>query len=322
MIGQTNPTPTKLGRFSWDSVCFNQPALPYFAIMVFGITGNTGKDLIWEPVGRLISHLSESDRAFCVDQAICPGLIERDLLGSELASQVSTESLGNDADVILSFGGDGTLLNTAHQVGALETPILGVNLGRLGFLASLEQTQLEFAIDQMEAGNYRVEERMTLSAKAGDVHLPDTWALNEFVIQRPGDASLLEIDVAVDGVALNTYWADGLIMATPTGSTAYNLAVGGPIVVPMSQAIVMTPIAAHTLTVRPLVLPGSVTIEASIPAGGPFVFTSDGRGTTIEDGRVHIEVRRGAHTVKLVQLEGQHFFQTLRSKLMWGARKT
>lgn len=290
--------------------------------MVFGITGNTGKDLIWEPVGRLISHLNQPGRAFRVDDAICPSLVERGLLDGALASRVSTDALGSDADVILSFGGDGTLLNTAHQVGALETPILGVNLGRLGFLASLEQTQLEFAIDQMEAGNYRVEERMTLSAKAGDVHLPDTWALNEFVIQRPGDASLLEIDVSVNGVLLNTYWADGLIMATPTGSTAYNLAAGGPIVVPMSQAIVMTPIAAHTLTVRPLVLPGSVTIEASIPAGGPFVFTSDGRGTTIEDGRVQIEVQRGTHTVNLVQLEGQHFFQTLRTKLMWGARKT
>ncbi|MFT4605999.1 MAG: NAD+ kinase [Rhodothermales bacterium] len=289
--------------------------------MVFGITGNTGKDLIWDPVGRLITHLKDSGRAFRVDETLCGDLVLRGIFDADDASRLAAASLASVADVILSFGGDGTLLNTAHQIGDRGTPILGVNLGRLGFLASLEDAQLEYAISELEAGNFRVEKRMTLAAKAGDVHLPDTWALNEFVIQRPGDASLLAIDVSVDGVPLNTYWADGLIMATPTGSTAYNLAVGGPIVVPHSETIVMTPIAAHTLTVRPIVLPANVTIQARLTEGGPFVFTSDGRGTTIEDGGVQIEVMRGTHTVNLIQLEGQHFFSTLRTKLMWGARK-
>ncbi|NNE71189.1 MAG: ATP-NAD kinase [Rhodothermales bacterium] len=290
--------------------------------MVFGITGNTGKEQVWEPISSLVGHLGETKRSFRIDAAIFKELVARDLMPSSDADRLSADSLVGVADVILSFGGDGTLLNTAHQIGDAGTPILGVNLGRLGFLASLEQSQLKTAILDLEAGRYRVEKRMTLSAHAGDTDLPDTWALNEFVIQRPGDASLLAIEVSVNGRPMNTYWADGLIMATPTGSTAYNLAVGGPIVVPASEAIVMTPIAAHTLTVRPVVLPGSVTIEARIPDGAPFVFTSDGRGTTMENGLVRIEVRRGNHSVNLIQLEDQEFFATLRSKLMWGARKT
>lgn len=294
----------------------------YLCRMVFGITGNTGKELVWEPISRLVGYLQATGRTFRIDEDICAELVSRDLITAEVAGPLAAETLVGVADVILSFGGDGTLLNTAHQVGDAGVPILGVNLGRLGFLASLEQGDLETAIGHLEAGRYRVEKRMTLSAHTSDTNLPDTWALNEFVIQRPGDASLLAIDVSVNGLPLNTYWADGLIMATPTGSTAYNLAVGGPIVVPTSETIVMTPIAAHTLTVRPVVLPGSVTIEARIPDGAPFVFTSDGRGTTVENGEVLIEVRRGKHPVNLIQLEDTEFFSTLRSKLMWGARKT
>ena len=290
--------------------------------MVFGITGNTTKEPIWGPVSDLVGYLKVSGRAYRVHERLVSGLVERNVLDGAEAERAASTSLARDCDLVLSFGGDGTLLNTAHEVGDLQTPILGVNLGRLGFLASLEASQLEEAIQQLDAGNYLVEERMVLEATARGFDLEHRWALNEFVIQRPGDAGLLAVDVAVNGTDLNTYWADGLIIATPTGSTAYNLAVGGPIVVPTSQTIVMTPIAAHTLTVRPVVLPGTVTIDASVPEGGPFVFTSDGRGTVIEDSTVHIEIRRAAHTVRLVQMPDRHFFQTLRSKLMWGARRT
>ncbi|MFT5513902.1 MAG: NAD+ kinase [Rhodothermales bacterium] len=290
--------------------------------MVFGITGNTGKEAIWQPIARLVYFLRDTNRAFRIHEDVAAGLVQRELITPVDAGLHGASPLTSACDIILSFGGDGTLLNTAHEIGDVGTPILGVNHGRLGFLASLEEAQLETAVEALQDGNYRVEKRMVLEASAEGCDLPHTWALNEFVIQRSGDASLLAIGVSVDGTPLNTYWADGLIMATPTGSTAYNLAVGGPIVVPASQAIVMTPIAAHTLTVRPLVLPSSVTIEATIEDGGPFVFTADGRGTVIEDGSVHIKVRRAEHTVNLIRLPGSDFFQTLRTKLMWGARKT
>ena len=289
--------------------------------MVVGITGNTNKEAIWEPVSRLVAFLEDSGREYVLNRSVATGLANR---LPDLASAVgrrATDALGNDSNVVLSFGGDGTLLNTAHEIGDSGTPILGVNLGRLGFLASLEESQLVAAIKHLETEQYRVEHRFVLEASAQGVDLPHRWALNEFVVQRSGDASLIAIDVAVDGTALNTYWADGLLLATPTGSTAYNLAVGGPIVVPTSETILVTPVAPHTLTVRPVVLPGNVTIDASVRGGGPFVFTSDGRGTVVEDGTVHITVRRAAHTVNLVQMPDEDFFQTLRTKLMWGARK-
>ncbi|MBO6576178.1 MAG: NAD(+)/NADH kinase [Rhodothermales bacterium] len=289
--------------------------------MVFGITGNTSKGLIWEPIARLVRYLKETDRYYRIHDDIARGLVERDLIEVDDANVAGAAPLASACTVVLSFGGDGTLLNTAHEIGNRETPVLGVNLGRLGFLASLEEGDLEPAIHNLEAGNYKVEKRMVLEAHCDGLELPFQWALNEFVIQRPGDRSLLAIDVKVDDTRLNTYWSDGLIMATPTGSTAYNLAAGGPIVVPTSQTIIMTPLAAHTLTVRPVVLPGGVTIEASVLDGEPFVFMSDGRSTMIEDGRVHLSIRRAKHTVNLIQMPEHHFFRTLRTKLMWGARK-
>ncbi len=290
--------------------------------MVIGITGNTSKAQIWDPIDRVVRLLAAKERPFRLNASVAKGLADRGLMTAEDAERLEALMLPDACDVILSFGGDGTLLNTAHTIGAQGTPILGVNLGRLGFLASLEEANLPQAIGQLLAGDYRVENRFVLEADAGDYELPHRWALNEFVIQRPGESSLLAIDVTVNGKPLNTYWADGLIMATPTGSTAYNLAVGGPIVLPSSETIIMTPIAPHTLTVRPLVLPGSVVIEARIlDSETAFVFTSDGRGTVIEDGGVQITVRRASHSVNLIQLPGNEFFQTLRSKLMWGVRK-
>jgi NAD+ kinase len=290
--------------------------------MIIGITGNTSKDQIWAPIERVVRLLRATGRPFGLNRSVARGLTERSVISAEDALRHAAAPLAEMCDVILSFGGDGTLLNTAHAVGASGTPILGVNLGRLGFLASLEESNLQEALAQLEAGDYSVESRFVLEAAATGFNLPHRWALNEFVIQRPSEASLLAIDVTVDGTRLNTYWADGLIMATPTGSTAYSLAVGGPIALPSSESIIMTPLAPHTLTVRPVVLPGSVVIQASILGeGAPFVFTSDGRGTVIEDGGIRITVKRASHTVNLIQLPGYDYFQTLRSKLMWGARK-
>jgi NAD+ kinase len=227
-------------------------------------------------------------------------------------------------DLVLSFGGDGTLLRAAHLTGPNDTPLLGVNIGRLGFLADIEVEQLHAALESIVAGKYSVEERMVLEAQVNsDAPFDTEWAVNEFVVDRSGAAGLIKIEVEVDGTPLNTYWADGLIMATPTGSTAYSLSTGGPIIAPGVDAVILTPIAPHTLTVRPIVLPADSTITCHVHQDDqPYVFAADGRSTLFEEHELSFTVERAPHTVNLVKLPGQHFFHTLRSKLMWGVRRS
>lgn len=287
--------------------------------MTYGITGNTQKEKLWEPVADLVHWLAARDLAFCLHEAVACGLAERDLTSSALCAQRSERDLASASDVILSFGGDGTMLRSAHEVGTRGTPILGVNIGRLGFLADIEVEEVQQAIEHLERGAYRIEPRMVLCAQVED--RPDGqawWALNEFVLERSGSAGLISVDVVVDGEPLNEYWSDGLIIATPTGSTAYSLSVGGPIVVPGSGVITLTPIAPHSLTVRPLILPAGAVVRVQMRAHTqPFVLAADGESTAFDEA-LAITIRRADHVVNLVKLPDQHYFKTIRSKLMWG----
>lgn len=295
--------------------------------MTYGITGNPTKERLWDPLADLVSWLLARDLPFCLHRDVARGLAERGLVGDAVCDERSTPDLASEADLVLSFGGDGTLLRTAHELGTEGAPILGVNIGRLGFLADIQVGQVQDAILELEEGAFSVEARMALDiavdgVPADELELPNPWALNEFVLDRSGAAGLIRIEVKVDGTPLNTYWADGLIVATPTGSTAYSLSTGGPIIAPGSGVVILTPIAPHTLTVRPIVLPASVEIEASVREGCPYVLAADGRSTVFEREGVTLRIRRAAHAVPLVKLHDQHFFQTLRSKLMWGAHET
>ncbi|HEX7070364.1 MAG TPA: NAD(+)/NADH kinase, partial [Rhodothermales bacterium] len=222
--------------------------------MRYGIAGNTSKDNLWRPVAALAEWMLEEGVEFCLREDVADGLVERKLLPAPVCAARSETDLAAVSDVVLSFGGDGTLLNTAHEVGKRATPILGVNIGRLGFLAEVEESQLRDTIKRLEAGDYRIDGRMVLGGRtSGGTILRESWALNEFVIERAGASKMISIDVSVDGIYLNKYWADGLIIATPTGSTAYSLSTGGPLMTPGCGAIILTPIAPHTLTVRPMV---------------------------------------------------------------------
>lgn len=291
--------------------------------MKYGITGNTTKENLWQPAAELVAWLLRQGIPFCLHEALATGLTERNLADAAVCAEHTEHDLAGASDVLLSFGGDGTLLNSAHEVGDRGTPILGINIGRLGFLADIEVGQVQPTIERLERGEYRIESRMVLEAIVEDGReLQAGWALNEFVIERSGSAKLLSIDITVDGVHLNSYWADGLIMATPTGSTAYSLSTGGPIMAPGCGALIITPIAPHTLTVRPIVLPDSAVIEARVLTGQqPYVLAGDGLSTVIERDDLTITIRRAAHTVNLIKLPEQHYFQTIRSKLMWGLRR-
>jgi NAD+ kinase len=292
--------------------------------MTYGITGNPTKDTLWPPVAEAVSWFRARDLDFWIHEPIASGLLERNLIPSAVGREHSVADIVRAGDLVLSFGGDGTLLRTAHLTGPNDTPLLGVNIGRLGFLADIEVEQLHEALEQIAAGEYTIEERMVLEARAETSAPFDTeWALNEFVVDRSGAAGLIRIEVEVDGTPLNTYWADGLIVGTPTGSTAYSLSTGGPIIAPGVEAVILTPIAPHTLTVRPIVLPADSTITCRVlDDDQPYVFAADGRSAMFEEHDLEFTIERAPHTVNLVKLPEQHFFQTLRSKLMWGVRRS
>ena len=287
--------------------------------MTYGITGNTQKEKLWEPVAELVRWLQAEGVAFCLHEAVAGGLAERGLADGALCARHSEGDLASASDVILSFGGDGTMLRSAHEVGTRGTPILGVNIGRLGFLADIEVEEVQEAIGCLERGAYRIEPRMVLRAQVEDgVGGQAWWALNEFVLERSGSAGLISVDVVVDGEPLNEYWSDGLIIATPTGSTAYSLSVGGPIVMPGSDVVILSPIASHSLTVRPIVVPAGAVVEARMRARTePFVLAADGESTPFDEA-LALTIRRADHVVNLVKLPEQHYFKTIRSKLMWG----
>ncbi len=229
-------------------------------------------------------------------------------------------------DLLVSLGGDGTLLRAARQVGAQGVPILGVNLGRLGFLTAVAESEIESAFSHLASGDYRVEQRATL---AGEVRLedgtvgPSVHAFNDFVIHKSGVARVtrLRLDAeAADGQKeeVGSFSADGVIVSTPTGSTAYALSAGGPIVVPGVPCILATPICPHSLAVRPLVLPATATLEVtSIDRSDDLVLTVDGQEVHTLGPKDRVRLWRSEHTVPLVRFSWNTYFSTLRHKLGW-----
>lgn len=291
--------------------------------MIYGLTGNPNKAALWPLLDRVIRVLETRGLPYRLAPDLATGRAERDQAVPDGCVAPSVSDVGRQANVVFSFGGDGTLLRTAHAVSPSDTPLVGINIGRLGFLADVEQNQVNQAIDMLEAGDYRISPRMVLEVEAEQCALGRNWALNECVINRSGAAGLLRIAVTVNGEPLNTYWADGLIFSTPTGSTAYSLSAGGPILMPETGVLIITPIAAHTLSVRPVVLPATAIIRAEVRSPDrPYVFAVDGASTEFKEPHISFTVRRAAHSVNLAKLDGSHVFGTLRRKLMWGARSS
>ena len=230
---------------------------------------------------------------------------------------------GVNLDALLTFGGDGTLLRGARLLGARETPILGVNLGRVGFLTTATRDSLDPALDALVAGRYEIEKRQALRAAIRDPEgetRATQMAMNDVAVHKGGVARVIRVNVFIQGENVGPYSADGIIVATPTGSTAYSLSAGGPIVVPGVEAMVVTPIAAHTLAVRALVVPATYRIVIEPMAGwaDDLLFSFDGQtGTTLAPGE-SVDVCRADHRVCLIRLGGEGFFERMRQKLHWG----
>jgi NAD+ kinase len=237
---------------------------------------------------------------------------------------VPAAELSRRADVLVVFGGDGTILQAARQAARDGIPILGVNLGGFGFLAEVQDRAVDDALLRVLAGDYRVDERMMLQAQVrrADHVVREPLALNDVVVTKSGYARLLRIRTDINDIHLATHRADGLIVATPTGSTAYSLSAGGPILHPDLDAIVLTPICAHTLNARAVVLSGTETVTIRVePTGAPSVLTVDGQeGHPLEPDDV-VRVARAPCRARLVRLGRTGFYQLLRTKLSWGGER-
>lgn len=227
--------------------------------------------------------------------------------------------LVEETDMLFSIGGDGTILDTVPFVRDSGIPILGINLGRLGFLSSISKNEIKQALESIFKGEYYLDKRALLQLdKPNGIFGDLNFALNDLTIYRNNTTSLIVVHVYIDDKFVNSYWGDGLIVSTPTGSTAYSLSVGGPIMSPGSQNFVIAPIASHNLTVRPIVIQNSSTIRIKI--GGreeKYLMTMDSRHSTInkED---ELVIRKCDFEVNLVEMNSKDFFSTIRDKLLWG----
>ena len=224
------------------------------------------------------------------------------------------------ADMVISLGGDGTFLKAASRVGDKGIPILGINTGRLGFLADISPEEMEDTFDELYDHRYRIEERSVLQLRCNDPRLTrEPYALNEIAVLKRDSSSMITIRASVGGMPLATYQADGLIVATPTGSTAYSLSVGGPIIAPDSKTIALTPVAPHSLNIRPIVICDDREITLDVESRSHnFLVAIDGRSESCRE-TTRLTIAKAAHTIKVVKRVNHRFFDTLRNKMMWGA---
>ena len=255
-------------------------------------------------------------------------LIERDFY-SQIATKmknfptcktINTDTL--NADLVISIGGDGTFLTTAACIGDNNIPILGINTGRLGFLADVAHEEIDTILQELLDGRYHVEERTVLELSTSDGSEKNyPFALNEVAILKQDLSSMISIRASVNNEFLNTYQADGLIIATPTGSTAYSMSVGGPLLVPQAQNLIIAPVASHSLNVRPLIIPDSWHIDLEIDSRSKsFLISLDGRSQVMPQ-TTKLHIAKANYTIKVIKPLHHSFFKTLKNKLMWGADK-
>lgn len=273
-------------------------------------------------IAFLLKELSERGSTLIFDSELVGFLEQRRLLPPERHTVFSPNEPLNDVDLLISIGGDGTLLDTLDIVRDSGIPVLGVNTGRLGFLSNIACDKIGEALDAFEKEAYTIDERSLIHVNVdGVLNGSFPYALNEVTIHKKDDASMVTVNAAMDDVFINRYWADGLIVSTPTGSTAYSLSCGGPIVMPGSKNLILTPIAPHNLNVRPLVVPNDSVIRLSASGRAPgYLLTIDSQSFELPPEK-EVALSTAPFTMRLVNLEGQHFFQTIRNKMLWGLDK-
>ena len=284
----------------------------------FAIFGNEYQAKKSVSIETILAFLEKKKAEIYVENAYYDFLV-RDLhLDVKVAGVF--EDYNFDVDYVISMGGDGTFLKAASKVGAKGTPIIGINMGRLGFLADVLPSEIETALDSLYAGECQIEEHAVIQVEArGGVLAGNPFALNDIAVLKRDDASMISIHTHVDGEFLVTYQADGLIVTTPTGSTAYNLSNGGPIIIPQSGSLCLTPVAPHSLNIRPIVINDTAEIQLDIESRSHnYLVAIDGRSERMTE-ETSLVIRKAVHSIKIVKQRNQRYFSTLREKLMWGA---
>ncbi|MHB8336230.1 MAG: NAD(+)/NADH kinase [Ignavibacteriaceae bacterium] len=286
--------------------------------MTIGIIANINKPKVVEVVSSFVRKLKANGMSFLISEAL---LVKKDLFTEKTnkSNFVNDDKLCKNSDIIISIGGDGTMLATAYKAQFHNTPVLGVNLGKLGFLVEANVNQMDIFIDEIKTGNYEIEERMIIESQCCGHILEKLYAINDFVIDKAGWPKMIDINIAVDSEYLTTFAADGLIISTPTGSTGYSLSVGGPIVSPKTDVIILSPISPHSLTVRPIVFPGNE--EISIKANSLYKeiqVNCDGQRVFSFAPPLELKIKKSPRPLKLVHTSFSSYFETLRTKLLWG----
>lgn len=287
--------------------------------MKIAIYGRDFNDNVLPFVQEVFNALSANDIEIVVYQKFYEFIKTKVAVPTNIGVFANHSDLVSKADILLSLGGDGTLLDTLALVRDSQIPVIGINFGRLGFLASINKSEINAAIKALVNGEYSIDKRSILSVDSkkslfGEVN----FALNDITIHRRDNSAMMIIHAYMDGEFINSYWADGLIIASPTGSTAYSLSCGGPIILPNSQNFVITPVAPHNLNVRPIVVPDDVTLTFEVDARSTkFLVTCDSRTETV-DRTVKINISKAKFKLNLIRLNNETFLTTLRNKLLWG----
>ncbi len=292
--------------------------------MKVGIYGQYYKGEAVSYIEILLNTLAKKDIDVVIEKNFYNLIKINNLPEKEYATFKDYTDLDNSIEVLLTVGGDGTFLRAVTYVRDLNIPVLGINIGRLGFLATIQKENIPEAIDLLLTKQYEVNERslLTVSTNYKNTDLSEiNFALNEISVSRRNTTSMVTVETYLDDEYLTSYWADGLIVATPTGSTGYSLSCGGPVITPQTKSLVLTPIAPHNLNARPLVIPDNMHIKLKIIAREKQALLSlDSRITTVES-NTEIFIKKAAFTLKTIQLSQQTFLKTLREKLLWGEDK-
>lgn len=253
---------------------------------------------VGETYGRFLKDTYDIDSVFCAESKLTPEYF----------------------DCLISLGGDGTALDTLTLIKDSGLPVMGINLGRLGFLANIKMEEIDHALSALKNGEVLVENRSLIQVESDIQEINEfPFALNDFVVQKRDTSAMITVKASINGDFMNNYWADGLIVATPTGSSGYSLSCGGPLIFPGSNSFVVTPIAAHNLTVRPLVIPDKTVFQIETSGRADTVLITLDSRSFIVPSNTKLTIKRAIFDFKMIQLKGSSYMETIRNKLLWGA---
>lgn len=286
--------------------------------MKIGIIANITKERAYTIVSMVVNILSDNGFEYLLSDSL---MDKRNTLDKKIPQSlfVSNRTLCKKSDIIISIGGDGTMLATAYQAQFYNKPVLGINLGKLGFLVEADINQIDKLIEELKQGRYSIEERMVITGICKRHKVEKLFAINDIVIDKGGWPKMIDITIRVNNEYVTTFAADGLIVATPTGSTGYSLSAGGPIVSPRANVFTLSPISPHSLTVRPLVLPDDSTITITADSlHKKLQVNCDGQRVFAFTPPLEITIQKSERPLKLVHTSLTNYYETLRKKLLWG----